>query len=419
MQQQTGDAPDTVGTGRNPISIYPPFTVAFPILALLSANMSSVPFANVWRPLLVAEAAVLTLWLLASLALRSVSKGAFLTGIAVGLFFAYGEVHRRFPNTSPALFDWTYVLLSLGVLVALMHLRPPVRTLNAIAVVLVLVSSTSIALQAFSSAPGPKVALGATPGRKASTTTLPDIYYIVLDGFGRTDSLERYMGFDDSAFIQALKSAGFYVAEKSRSNYNHTSLSLTSSLNYDLIPELLPRLPANYGGQEPLNAAVSSPRLESFLRQHGYRTIALKSSFPTFSYLGFQKVMSEPQDLTLFELQLLEMTPLRFRKQRLEKVVDQHRDSILAAFQNLGELAATTSQPKFVLAHVLAPHPPFVFGKHGEPVEAKRKFDYWDASHFREKGGTLEEYREGYANQAQFLAKQTLAAVKKLIAGAK
>lgn len=419
MHQKAGALPDTARTDRGPLSIYPPFTVAFPILALLSANMSSVPFHDVWRPLLVAEFAVLILWLLASLALRSITKGAFFAGIAVGLFFAYGEVHRFFPSTSPMLFDGVYGVVSLGILGALLRLHPPVRALNAIAALLVFVSSSSIAYQAFTPASGLKVAAGANPGRKFSSGPLPDIFYIVLDGFGRTDSLQRFMGYDDSEFVKHLEDAGFYVAQKSRSNYNHTSLSLTSSLNLDLIPELFPKLPTDFGGQEPLNAAISGPRLESFLRQHGYRTIALKSSFPTFNYLGFQSVVSEPQDLTLFELQLLEMTPLRFRKQRLEKVVDQHRNSILAAFQNLGSLAPTTNQPKFVLAHVLAPHPPFVFGKNGESIEAKRKFDYWDASHFREKGGTLQEYQEGYSNQAQFISKLTLSAVKKLIAGAK
>jgi hypothetical protein len=60
---------------------------------------------------------------------------------------------------------------------------------------------------------------------------LPDVYYIVLDGYGRADVLSSIFNYDNSEFIEFLKEKGFYVGERSHSNYIETYLSLTSSLN--------------------------------------------------------------------------------------------------------------------------------------------------------------------------------------------
>jgi hypothetical protein len=42
----------------------------------------------------------------------------------------------------------------------------------------------------------------------------PDVYYIILDGYGRQDVLQREYGFDNSEFINALQSRAFYVARR-------------------------------------------------------------------------------------------------------------------------------------------------------------------------------------------------------------
>jgi hypothetical protein len=75
----------------------------------------------------------------------------------------------------------------------------------------------------------------------AITTTnsnSPDVYYIILDGYGRQDVLQREYGFDNTEFIHALRARGFYVADCSESNYAHTLYSLASSLNYDYLDTL-------------------------------------------------------------------------------------------------------------------------------------------------------------------------------------
>ena len=60
---------------------------------------------------------------------------------------------------------------------------------------------------------------------------LPDVYYIILDGYGRDDSLLEIYNYDNSSFLDNLSDLGFYTANCSRSNYAKTRLSLTSSLS--------------------------------------------------------------------------------------------------------------------------------------------------------------------------------------------
>ncbi len=60
---------------------------------------------------------------------------------------------------------------------------------------------------------------------------LPDIYYIILDEYGREDKLRDEFGYDNTPFLRELTKRGFFVAKHSRSNYLQTDLSLTSSLN--------------------------------------------------------------------------------------------------------------------------------------------------------------------------------------------
>jgi hypothetical protein len=51
---------------------------------------------------------------------------------------------------------------------------------------------------------------------KTSQETLPDIYYIIFDGYAREDILESIYHFDNSQFTEQLSERGFFVAQQSR-----------------------------------------------------------------------------------------------------------------------------------------------------------------------------------------------------------
>jgi hypothetical protein len=71
-----------------------------------------------------------------------------------------------------------------------------------------------------------------------ATPAAPDIYYIVLDAYGRQDRLREFFGYDNEPFLRELEKRGFFVARKARSNYVQTVLSLGSSLNMTYLDEV-------------------------------------------------------------------------------------------------------------------------------------------------------------------------------------
>jgi len=68
----------------------------------------------------------------------------------------------------------------------------------------------------------------------ASGATKPDIYYIILDGYSRDDTLQDFFSYDNTPFLKALEDMGFYVARCSQSNYAQTQLSLLVISKHDL-----------------------------------------------------------------------------------------------------------------------------------------------------------------------------------------
>jgi hypothetical protein len=105
-----------------------------------------------------------------------------------------------------------------------------------------------------------------------------------------------------------------------------------------------------------------------------------------------------------FEELLLASTPLNLLLDKLDveppvRSYEAHRARVNFAFESLAKLPESTG-PKFVFAHIISPHPPFVFDANGNPLEPKRSYSLADGDDYR---GSWTEYRRGYAAQVQYV----------------
>jgi hypothetical protein len=91
---------------------------------------------------------------------------------------------------------------------------------------------------------------------------------------------------------------------------------------------------------------------------------------------------------------------------------DLHRQYILFSLENL-ETIARVAGPKFVFAHIMAPHPPFVLDEVGNPVQSQRPFNTGDASGFM---GAHEEYIIGYSKEVSYLNQRLIRVIESILA---
>jgi len=206
-----------------------------------------------------------------------------------------------------------------------------------------------------------------------------DIYYIVLDSYGRQDILKEDYDFDNTEFINYLQSKGFYIASESHSNYAFTHLSLPSTFNF----EYLDYINKIYGTDrlkiDPfLNKLFQENKAAQFLKSKGYQFINFDSGWWFTQNVPIADVnvrkgavssfLGKNYSIDDFTVCLLNTTALApFIK---EKLVDSARGRILYNFSKLSELPYKR-QNKFVFAHFLVPHPPYLFDENGNNVPDK------------------------------------------------
>jgi hypothetical protein len=419
---------------------YPFLMASYPALAMMAANVEQVRMETVVRPLLSSLLLCGVLYGVLALILRRPEPPAILTTWWLLLFFAYGHVYSALQDVhllGESLGRHRY----LGVLWLVLALAGAWWTLRRMewgstARVLTVVSVVAVAmpvvqLAAYLVESSVIAADQAASGSMSSSTghlpegqvltapadqRLPDIYYIILDGYGRSDTLEQVYGFDNTEFLDALQSMGFIVAECSQANYAQTELSVASSTNLRYLDALGTSFRPGTDNRRPLQPLIRSSAVRRALESLGYRTIAFDTGYPFINLEDADRYFSPRlgNGLSGFELMFLRSTAgllaldstkivPQILAPELNRPQDDHRERIRYTFDQLERLSAEQG-PKYVYAHIVSPHDPYVFGAEGEAVEPPAA-DAADPAK-----------QQAYANQARFISRRTLQMLRAILA---
>lgn len=403
-----------------------PFALAvYPVLSLLQANLSEMRLSGAVRPVLVALAGTLALFLVFRLVLREWKRAAFACGAFVLLFFTYGHLYNVLNKKDlPNLSLWMPLLWSgLAILALLWAARRKAKfgraapifnlvTLGLVVTVTVQATNASIPREttALADEYAPVQALHIPDGE-----TPPDIYYIIIDSYGRSDLLQRSFHFDNHPFIASLEELGFYVAPCSQSNYNRTDVSLASSLNLNYLQDLSESYTPGHTSRRRLWASINNNTARRMLEFSGYTSVAFATGFAWSEVDGSDVFLSPNYDtMSEFETLLLRTTPLRHLEDagliNLTEIDGRRfRERTLYLFDQIDDVVAMPG-PKFVFIHIIQPHPPFVFDAEGNWV---------DPAPFMDENGryTSESYPRGYRDQASYIAGQVGNAVRAILEG--
>ncbi len=118
-----------------------------------------------------------------------------------------------------------------------------------------------------------------------------------------------------------------------------------------------------------LNQVLSKSNVMNMLQKEHYNIInmgALWGPNNEFSYVD--KNLCEYKEINRDSLmrELIQITMLSYVQERM--VEDGRRDRVLCVFDEISKIQENFSSPKFVFAHIMLPHAPYIFGPNGEHI---------------------------------------------------
>ena len=456
---------------------YPFIFAVYPLIALLAFNVDQVEASAVIRPLIVVFFFTSIMYLLFLGIFKNWHKAGLGTSLILILFFSYGHADNLLRDQTIGGFELgrhRYLILVAGVIAVVglyliwKKVKSPERStpvINVVAAAMLILPVYGIASFYLEDTAevSPVSAAQTKTAEPLQEGVFPDIYYIILDSYGRQDILEAIYQHDNSQFINDLTDLGFFVADQSRSNYSQTTLSLSSSLNMDYVQAFINPIDENNLDSKPLRLALKNSRVREILESMGYTIIAFDSTtrmtrINNADVFLFAKNNNENTDdlgrtlnnvgaITPFEMIFIEssagviltnMASQCITLQNQAENADAHlngdrslacnltgwiipqleypytnlRNNILFTFEKLPNLGDENA-PRFIFAHIIAPHFPFVFGPNGEFSYQTNAFSLDETGGFV---GNRQTYIDGYTDELVYVNKRLLETVKQIIA---
>ena len=397
------------------IYIYPILFPANIVLTVAAANLVNLSYAEIAQTTLIVCIVVGLIFFLLHRLIHDGHRAGFLVflgtlwvtyfGVIVTLMKTYFGLPMNITQQLILLLLWSALIVFIGSPWVWRHVRKPgaiTAYLNIFSIILI--GFSLFRIQSYQSGQTDVAKYGNTfPALENlhPPTQLPDIYYIILDGYGQADMLSEVYNMDDPSFIDYLKGKGFYIADKSETNYIQTGLSLSSSMNFDY----LPGFPENSRDGRPIFNFIQHNRLQTIVEDLGYTTYSFQTAYEptnlthTDHFYNSTKVARMQALISLLMMNSVASVGVELDLIKLPLTSFAEQQNVF--INNMAELnrIAGLPGPKFVFLHILIPHPPFIFNQQG-PVTPNEAYILNDADLFQ---GTKGQYIAGYKEQVDYL----------------
>jgi hypothetical protein len=435
---------------KKPALLHPFLLSAYPVLALMANNLGEIPLSSAMRSLAISISLGVLFLFISYLVLKDWLKAGLIASLAIILFFSYGHIYAMVKTITVGVFVVGRHRLLMPMFIILLGawiwwVTKKLETASNLSLFFNVVAAAAIVIPVY------KIAAYQIESNKMSlpfsTSTdmafafelpsmeenRPDVYYIILDGYARADVLSEFYQYDNSEFLEWLTNHGFYVADCATSNYNQTVLSLSSSLNMEYINQFSDVLGVEPTDRRQLVNMLMDSRVREAFEIIGYSSVAfatgysqteirdadlymqpqgnvLQSSWSALRFNKFEGLLLETSAAKM----LLDMRVLSqgvFREAVLEPEYRAHRERVLYTLTKLPQIAEMDGD-YFVFAHIIAPHPPFVFGPNGEIIPQGGIYSLADEGG---KGDSLSRYIEGYRDQLIYINKLVMWSIEEIL----
>jgi hypothetical protein len=196
----------------------------------------------------------------------------------------------------------------------------------------------------------------------------PDVWHILLDRYASVETFESTYSYDNRPFVEQLRRRGFVVQDHAFGNYQRTGHSVASTMNGVLLDPLSDIMRDQPNDWVPIYRLMRNGAAIRFFGNQGYRTVFAGSWWePTrFSNAADEsmKIRAMPQ---LARMAISKSAIGLWTGGLSLPYLDGRSDQCFRAnekFRRLRLLAAESGR-KYVFAHFLVPHPPFVLNSDG------------------------------------------------------
>jgi hypothetical protein len=402
----------------NDLTFHPILFGLFPIISLFESSMSFTSVTEVILPTILIIGIITPSWIILK-KIKNGQKSALIISVILILFFTYGPIYLAVDNFTIGEYDvgrHSYLLiLFTGIFILSMafliktnkNLKNLSSVANIFSLVITSVILANIVIYTFENNYSISIENYEFETNNKKIQEMPDIYFIILDGYPGQKSLQLVNNYDNEYFLNDLKKYGFFIQEKSFANYPHTFLSIPSMLNMKYLNYLSETLKTKNDQTIP-HIMGSDNQVMNFVKSQGYVTVSFDSGWgftrdmksADLKLCGDNKIFNSEFMISWIKNSMLNIIYVKiFETDKIEQR--------LCIFEELPRITERTNEPVFVFAHVFSPHPPYIFGPNGEIRQLKNLDPNLETNENLDK--------TAFIGQLKFINKKIIETVEKLL----
>jgi hypothetical protein len=430
--------------------IFHPFLIAFfPVIAIYSVNIGFIQLEEFILPTLLIVGSAFLFFLSLKYILKNGKKAALIVSLSFITFFSFGHVYNMLNQVSVGDTDLGSNLILLPIFTILFGigsfliiktkatLGNATSIVNTMSVVFISVIVVMVGIETFGC---DECLIQQTSARQvdffsddkidfspyfeshsfsiSESDSLPNVYFIILDGYPRNDILEKHLNFDNSKFTNMLEQRGFHVAKNSFANYSFSGLSISSTMNMNYINFLADEIGEDSRDYNPIIGK-------------DFGLYADNQVIKNFKLMGYKVGRIGTATIYLHEIPLADLSPchktVHLMDNRLLHAVgntsmigyfierwaeEQQRQITLCDFEELPKISGYFEEPVFVWSHIMLPHFPLIFGPNGEPITPGQSLLTMNHPEYTGSGWDI---KTQFVQQLQFSNKKSMEFIDKIL----
>ena len=430
--------------------IFHPFLIAFfPIIAVYSVNIGLIQLEQFILTTLLIVGSAFLFFLCLKRILKNRKKAALIVTLSFIIFFSFGHVYNMLNQISiddvdlgsnRILLPIFAILFGIGSFLIIKTKRTldnATSIVNTISVVIIFVIVVMVGIETFGCDEcliqqdtswyfdffsDEKIDFSSYfedhSFSISESGSLPNIYYIILDGYPRNDMLKKHVNFDNSEFTNLLKQRGFHVAENSHANYSFSSPSISSTMNMNYINFLADEVGEDSRDYNPIlgkdfGLYADNQVIKNF-KLMGYKVVKIGLAATYLHKIPLADLSPCYKTIHLLDNRLLDAvgstSMIGYFIERWAE--EQQRQIILCDFEELPKISGYFEEPVFVWSHIMLPNFPLIFGPNGEPITPGQSLLTMNHPEYTGSGWDI---KTQFVQQIQFANKKSIEFIDKIL----